>query len=65
MMETVENDIEEMTISNTLPAVQSERREARPAFAPEKNDSIEQGVEWPELWDIPGPVSATPRYRSV
>ena len=64
MIETVENDIEEMTISNkSLPPVQqpADRREARAAFAPEKSDSFEQGIECPELWDIPGPSSGTPR----
>ena len=64
MIETVENDIEEMTISNkSLPAVQppADRREARAAFVPEKSDSFEQGIECPELWDIPGPSSGTPR----
>ena len=62
MIETVENDIEEMTISNkSLPPVQPDRREARAAFAPEKSDSFEQGIECPEVWDIPGPSSGTPR----
>lgn len=66
MIETVEKDIEEMemTVSNkSLPAVQqpADRKEARAAFAPEKSDSFEQGIECPELWDIPGPSSGTPR----
>ena len=62
MIETVENDIEEMTISHkSLPPVQPDRREARPAFVPEKSDSFEQGIECPEVWDIPGPGSGTPR----
>ena len=68
MIETVENDIEELTISHkSLPPVQPDRREARPAFAQEKSDSFEDGIECGEVrevWDIPGPSSATPRYRS-
>ena len=66
MIETVEKEIEELGLglassNKSLPAVQPDRREARPAFVPEKTDSFEQGIEWPELWDIPGPSSGTPR----
>ena len=65
LIETKENEIEEMTMSNnSLPAVQSpgERREAKSAFAMEKKDSSDGGVECSELWDIPGSNSGTPRW---
>ena len=66
MIETQENEIEEMTMSDkTLPAVHSpgDRRQAKSAFVPEKKDSFECG----EVWDIPGSncVSASPRYQEL
>ena len=64
MIETKENEIEEMTMtSRSLPAVQSPggRRETKSAFVPEKSDSLERGLESSEIWDIPGSNSVTPR----